>query len=392
MTLTLKKVALLVLFATLIQTTAFAQRTFIKKIFWVNRSYLYHSNAAVKANQPLIIVLHPNKADAGKTFSAATQKATSSPVHLIFPDAVGGKWSCEEGFVKNDIALMKAIIADSYNNFQIDRNRVFILADTTNKCLAEKFMEAYPDLIAGSSILKPDETFEDAFNKILADSSRTGKTYKLWSDPVDAAHDEPANAQAKRQLEVSLTGGIFWMFKSVKTGISDATNADLSHTKYAVGLNVTRWISNPLGWFAEVSKIAVTERVRDTGIETKTGNGTVIPFTAGLKYRFFTNKRIQPYVLAGAGAVYTHAEGSQQTSGSSTSQVRNLNADYRLPVQVTLGAGAALNLGTRFILASNLRYLHSAAFSNLGRIDAVRGLNVNFSVGYVIKTYSKKGK
>lgn len=370
-----------------------AQRTFIKNINGQNRSYVYYANLndhQETLNLPLVVILHPAGSDAGKTCLKVMKELPKHSCNMVFPNGLGGVWNCDDYVAGDDIAFLNTIISDTYQDFRHDRNRVYIVCDTDAYCLVEQLKLKYPDLIAESrSIGSVDTELPQALKGVLSTKMKTSKKYKLSveDDFAEAAPDSIERYSFYKRWVIDISAGGLYMFGNAKTGIKDGSNLDLSKAHSIKTVTLTKWFSNSNAWFAELSKLSVPKRNESVGQTTKLGSGRIVISTLGLKHAFLSSSVIHPYVMAGGGLIAVNVKG-EKTDGSSSTP--DLDSDYRLPLQVTLGGGIDFRITKRFVFGSNLRYIQSTKFSSLGKIDAIQGLNFNFSLGYVFNANNSK--
>ncbi|WP_143065531.1 hypothetical protein [Mucilaginibacter sp. OK283] len=369
-----------------------AQQTFIKKINGQNRSYLYYTNINDQqetTNLPLVIVLHQNGSDANETYLLAQKQLSKYPCNMLFPAGLRGQWSCADDAVENDIEFLNTIIADTYQDFQHDRNRVYIVSDTGGYCLVENLKIKYPDLIAESrSVVSMSQELSQNLKEMLAAKTKTSKKYNLWvaDDLAEPTPDSVMQYSFYKRWVIDFSAGGLYMFGSVKTNIKDGTNMDLSDAHSIKAFTLTKWFSNSTAWFVGVGNLSVPRKNESAGETTKVGGGLIVPISLGLKHELLSGSVIHPYVMAGGGLIWIFAAGAKVKGGN----MPNLNSDYRHPLQMTLGSGIDFRIMKRLVLGTNLRYIQSAKFASLGKIDAISGLNFNFSLGYVFNANSSK--
>lgn len=379
-----------------------AQRVFITNINGVNRSYLLYSNTAnydMNTNKPILILLHENGKFGKDAYAKAAWKSVKEPAIFVFPNAVKGVWDCTNDSTSvNDIEFLRKIISDTYQNFHIDRNRVYVLGSTVNECLITQFKVQNPKISASFSrweqsstdSLKAVRDVEQALRTVTkADSS-----YALWEDPLRPKRLSPIDSlkgfRLHNRIVVEVRYGAFGMMGSARTWITDGTYADFYKARSVLDVHVTKWMNDSVAWFVDVGRIQVPMSQEVTGSGTiKSGGGMIMPLTLGFKYAL-PRVKAHPYFLLGSGVIQAMAFGGKINPGSmpAAGARPNFNNEMRMVFHTTIGTGIDLRFTKRFTLGAHLRYIHSAQFKSAAKVDAIRGFNLNVGLGYIINANS----
>ncbi|UZR97233.1 acyloxyacyl hydrolase [Chondrinema litorale] len=362
-----------------------AQRFFTAPIQGKDRTYLYKKVKLdkVSTNKPLIIILHKNGNNAKEVFYLDEIWANVKyDAHLVFPNAYAKQWNCEDS-VSSDVDFIQYITENLYKSFLIDRNRIYLITDESNSCLVEQFNKAYPDKLASFQYLPTEQTYNitNAINNLLASDHTTETQYELWEPKVKEERLSPIDSLIKfsyhKRVMFTLHGGFLSLISAVKTEPSDGIDVDLSDHHTYMGFEISKWMSDSIGWFVDYSKLS-TPKEEASG---KMVRGTITSLTVGLKYAF-SQFNYRPYFFIGSGPMsVTSFEGSMGGS---------MNGDRRMTLHTTIGTGLGFRFKKRFIVGSELRYIHSAEFDDAGSITAVRGFNLNFNVSYIFNAKHQK--
>lgn len=394
------------LFLISLPTLLSAQRIFTVTVKGENRTYLYAQKSSNKeeANQPLVIVLHPGQENAYAAYKSlkAHWDTLEQPVHLAFPNAINSKWDCEPQYgIVNDAELIHTIIEDAFTNFHINRNKVYVLFGDGSSCLSDVYQSLYPNTVSGTSHFKAiDSTLVTQVNHFLEvkQEKETPKeqSYALWRPPVTDLEpkEDPMDSLIKHTLHkrwvLTLHTGRLFLLGNVKTDISDGTYVDLSDANAFLGLQVTRWMNDTIGWFFDISRLKVPETQVSSGNVNAMGSGVVMPITIGFKYAFMYGK-FRPYAFLGTGPMTLMVFGGRLYSSGSTGMMRpSMNHEMRTVFHTSLGGGADVRIGRYVILGGEVRYIHSAEFDSAGSIDAIRGFNFNISASFILNADRKK--
>lgn len=380
-----------------------AQRVFVKTIQGVNRSYLFYSNSIDDdrhANKPVVIMLHSEGSDARSVYSQTAWDKLKENAILIFPNANNKNWLCEDtAAVSENKEFLHVIISELYHNFHNDRNRIFILGDKKSDCLVTDFKETYPDILIKNSITQPDD-FKDSLSavslvsRMLRNSAVQADTlYKLWEDPLarkpmDVLDSLKQYRRHNRMVFELRTGG-FAMLGLVKTGISDGTYTNLAKSHSFFDIHFSKWMNDSVAWFVDIGRLKVPRNQETTDSGVRTGGGSVMPITLGFKYAP-TKIKWHPYFLLGSGIIQIMVMGGKMSATASTTSRPKMNGEMRMVFHTTLGTGVDLRLSKRLTLGGHLRYIHSAHFESAGKVNAIRGFNLNAGLGYIINANSTK--
>ncbi|MBE9463849.1 hypothetical protein ACFP1I_08375 [Dyadobacter subterraneus] len=381
-----------------------AQRIFVNTIGGVNRSFLYYSNSSTndyRSSRPVVIILHKSGETAREAFAKTVWKYIKEPTILIFPNAVNKIWDCkDEASADHDIEFLKFILEDTYNNFHHDRNRVFIFSEKSSECIAQKFRQKYPKLLNDYQTWIQTNKNDSlsalgSVQSLLEKTVKTDTTYSLWDNPAVRKKMDPIDSLKEYRLHnrviLEVRYGGFAMLGSVHTGITDGTYAKLYNAHSFLDIHLTKWMNDSIAWFIDIGRLKVPQTQETTaGGSLRTGGGMVMPLTIGLKYAL-PRVRAHPYFLLGSGVVQVLVFGGKMSPGAVSSGARpNLNSEVRMVFHTTIGTGIDLRFAKRFTLGANLRYIHSANFESAGKVDAIRGFNLNVGLGYIINANSLK--
>ncbi len=381
-----------------------AQRVFVNVVGGVNRSHLHYSNSINNdyiSNKPVVIVLHKNGKTARDAFSNAAWKSLKEPTILIFPNAFKSTWNCQdEASLDNDVQFLRFILSETYNNFHHNRNRVFIVSDKDSECVVKKFRQQYPKVVNAFESWKDGIEVDSllALNNVqnlLNKTVKTDTTYSLWDDPMVKRKMDPIDSlkgyRLHNRLVLEVRYGGFAMIGSVKTGISDGTYAKLYNAHSLLDIHLTKWMNDSIAWFIDIGRLSVPQtQEATTGGSIRTGGGMIMPLTIGLKYAL-PRVRAHPYFMLGSGIMQVMVFGGRLNPGAMTSGARpNFNAEMRMVFHTTIGTGVDLRFAKRFTFGAHLRYIHSANFESAGKVDAIRGFNLNVGLGYIINANSLK--
>ncbi|MCF0072820.1 hypothetical protein LZD49_20235 [Dyadobacter sp. CY261] len=380
-----------------------AQRVFVNRIEGLNRSYLFYSNTTnydLNSNKPVVIVLHENGQSAREAFAKAPWKSVREPAIFIFPNALKGQWDCSnDSSSANDIQFIQSIITDTYANFHSDRNRVYVLGSGKNECLVDRFRSGNPKTPLTFSPWTAGRTDSLAALGHVADVLKTrgqaDTTYALWIDPSLPRKLDPIDSlkgyRLHNRLVIDVRYGGVAMMGSVRTWKTDGTYTDFFKAHSFIDIHLTKWMNDSIAWFLDIGrlKVPMTQEMTESGV-IRSGGGMIMPLTLGFKYalpRMIGN----PYFLLGSGFIQAMAFGGRMNPGAMSSGTRpNFDAEMRMVFHTTIGTGIDLRLAKRFMVGAHLRYIHSAQFKSAAKVDAIRGFNLNFGLGYILNANSLK--
>ena len=382
---------------------ASAQRVFVSKIEGHNRSYLFYSNTTnydLNSNKPVVIILHENGQSAREAFEQAPWKSVKEPAIFIFPNAIKGKWDCtNDSTSANDIRFIESIIKDTYVNFHSDRNRAYVIGGAANECIVTRLRSenaktpvSFSQRPAASrdSIAVLGKVAEVLKTRVEADT-----TYALWIDPFLPQKLDPIDSlkgyRLHNRLVIDVRYGGFGMMGSVRTWKEDGTYSDFFKAHSFIDIHLTKWMNDSIAWFIDIGrlKVPMTQETTESGV-IRSGGGMIMPLTLGFKYAL---PRVpgNPYFLLGSGFIQAMAFGGRMNPGAMSSGTRpNFDAEMRMVFHTTIGTGIDLRLTKRFMVGAHLRYIHSAEFKSAAKVDAIRGFNFNFGLGYIINANSLK--
>ncbi len=383
------------------------QSVFTTEVSKINRGYLLTQSRDNRPNQPLAIVLHSNGSFALASFrNEAFWKKLKKPATIIFPMAINNQWNCDEGINQNnEVLFIKKIIEEAYSNYQIDRNRVFVIAEGECFCVAEAFSRRYPKmvtaLVRGKEFIPTDLSIinqSDSLANIKIDSALH---YELWKKPEDHLRDLKKEREDSikrnrwdKRTTLEFGSGGFAMMGSVKTDIDDKTYMDISDAHQQLELTVTKWMSDSMSWFINATWLRVPQKqeVKFTYqgsrilLKGEGGGGAIVPVTVGFKYAFNRNS-FRPYFLLGTGATAVVVLGGKFKTTSLSidpSAIQDdVESEIRTVFHLMLGSGCEWRLNKRIILAGHVRYLHSSQFESAGQINAVKGFSTSIGLGWI---------
>ena len=383
--------------------SAKSQRVFSINVDGINRSYLFYSNTVNydnNSNNPVVIVLHENGKTARDAFAKAAWRQIREPAIFIFPNAIQNTWDCNTNTTRiNNSKFLKTIISSTYYNFHNDRNRVYVMGSDENACVVEKFKEDHPKITAAFSKWPTEnpDTLQAGMDieRVLKTPISADTTYSLWVDPSLPKKLSPIDSlkgyRLHNRLVVEVRYGGFAMLGSVRTWINDGTYTNFYNAHSFLDIHITKWMNDSIAWFVDAGRLKVprTQEMTESGI-IKSGGGMITPITLGFKYAFPRMKG-HPYLLLGSGVIQAMAFGGRINPSAMTSGSRpNFDAEMRMVFHTTIGTGVDLRFTKRFTVGAHLRYIHSAQFKSAAKVDAIRGFNLNFGLGYIINANSLK--
>lgn len=378
-----------------------AQRVFVTKAGALNRSYLFYSNVPETfqaANRPLVIVLHKPGETARDAFNRAKLASFKTGVAMIFPNSQSG-WTCDNDTEKADLAFIDGIISDTYSNFHIDRNRVYVLADEMSGCFVKTLINTYQGKISNSRLLSSIDTDLPGAIEELASvppGSNKENQYTLWTAPFGLKKMSPLDSlkgyRFHNRWVLDFQMGGIGMFGFVKTGIKDGTYMDLSKAHSFLDISITKWMSDSVAWFADLGWLKVPQKMEMDGEKIKVGGGIITPLTLGIKYAIFRSSFFYPYLSLGGGMMFIMTTGGRFNKASLGTGMPSLTYGSRYTPHLAIGSGLNMRMSKRIVLGVHLRYLHSAKFKSLGNIDAIRGVNATGSFGFILNANSLRKK
>lgn len=372
------------------------QRAFLSKVNGVSRSYhLYNSTTQEdQPNLPLIIFLGIDPAGSesiNKSHSISTR--FNVPAILIFPTSI--REPCAgDSVLTNDLAFLKVIIGEVYENHRINRNKVFIISRGESDCLAEAYVKANPQAIASTRHFSNSEedlnTLLEAAGYFLTSDAGTSQHYGLWRNPLynEEEHKKQVEDSIKlarwgRRVSVELRTGLFFMHPFVRTE-KDQTYMDISDARQLLDLHITSWMNDSMGWFVDIGWLKLPQKQEVDGARIEAGGGMILPVTFGLRYALYRQKA-RPYFLLGAGPMPVIVFGGRFSMNSDPNQIKNkIKAEARFALHTTIGTGMDYRIGKRIVVGGHARYIHSSEFKTAGSVNAIRGFNISLSGGYII--------
>lgn len=365
----------------------YGQRSFITMVGQQQRSYtISHVNAPDDTyNLPLLIIAFN---DETKTLPATGFNGPGMIVAVpkISPD-------CSDlSALKNDITFLTTIIRETYENFRIDRNRVYIISSSTTACLADSLMHYKENLITKTVRLRATETLTEAITRAvqLTDQPVEEPKYALWRNPLYDAEQEQKRKEDSirlhrwdKRISVEFRMGRFDMLGAVKTE-EDGTYMDVTDAHSMMSLYVNRWMNDSMAWFVDISRLKIPQLQEFNGARIEMGGGMVLSLTYGLKYTFYRHK-LRPYMLLGTGPLSFMVFGGRFTQNVDPQQIRSvIESEVRMALQTKIGTGIEGRLGKRISIGAHALYIHSSEFKSAGSVRAIRGFYNSLSVGYIL--------
>ncbi len=380
-----------------------AQRVFVAKSGSINRTYInYTTNGdkTISPNLPVVVVLPPSGDDARKTFASnGAWLASRRPAVFLFPNPGENQWRCADSTrADQDTDFIDLIIKETYSNFHIDRNRVYLLGNNQQACLIERLKKKYPHLVAYSltvdqRTLSDSTTMAKVISELLAGNYRSEADHELWKNVAGTGGmtrvDSIKEFTWHRRIVLEFRPGLFFMNSSVKTGITDKTYMDISNSHSTFDIHLTKWVNDSIAWFVDIGRLKIPQKQEIDGDLLETGGGMVFLFTAGFKYALPRHK-YRPYISLGTGVIPVMIFGGKLStlsmgsgSGPPSSRPTSIKAEARVALHTTLETGFDWRFGKRLVLGGHLRYIHSGNFDTAGKVNGIKGLQVNGSVGYI---------
>lgn len=388
------KILLLLLLVTMLVNQAQAQRAFITKVNGTSRSYWVLCGDLQSANLPLVIVFHSKAIGSASIASDSVWKGIRRPAIVIFSSQLRDSGTCmDEKSLKDDLDFVHALVHESYDNFHIDRNQVYITNATEYNCLVEKFTERFPGVITATHSFpeqKTHATILETINTLLNIRPAGEPVYEVWKNPLFTDDDRKAQVEDSvkrvrwcKRIFVEFRPGIFEMNRSVKTD-KDKTYMNISDAHTMFDLRVTYWKNESIGLFADLGWLKIPQKQEFNGARIEAGGGLVIPFSVGACYAFHYRKT-RPYISLGTGLTSVVVFGGRFSPNIDPNQIKNrIKSETRFAFQTTIETGLDYRLGKRFLTGVQVKYMHSLKFEPAGMVNAIRGLNASVSIGYIV--------
>jgi len=372
------------------------QRVFLTGIGGKDRIYhLSHAYTDAQViNAPVVIWLYGSLQDIRTiVYHDSVWKKVNVPVVMVFPLPAKDSWQCDSISLNRDVLFLHTILGEVYDNFRIDRNRVYIAADTASRCLAEKYIAAFPKnaILSGQPIHDgiSAQQMIDLTTALLEMKSSAAPEYSLWKNPLynEEVHRIEMEDSIKRvrwQGRVSLefrTGG-FYLLPGVRTK-KDKTYMDISDARSVLDLHLTSWMNDSMAWFFDIGWIKVPQKQEMDGVRIEAGGGMILPITVGFRYAFY-RYRTRPYILLGTGPIPVIVFGGRFGTNIDPEYIQTkIKAETRMAFHTTIGTGFDFRLGKRILTGAHFRYIHSSEFESAGAVKAIRGFTGSASIGYI---------
>lgn len=370
----------------------YGQRSFVVNVGSTNRSYTavhLNSNDQTK-NLPLVVLafnLNGNILPQNTTLTkAGVIVAATSQLQITA--------GCSNPTsLYNDMAFVETIIEDSYENFKIDRNKVYIVGDVSSACLIDSIIHRKGTAV-NTVRMTVRETIEQVIARTVSLTQVTSNSpqYEVWKyplyDPILAQRHYEDSIKRNRwegRTSVEFRMGRFDMLGLVKTG-SDKTYMDVSDSHVMMDLHINHYISDSISWFVDIGRLKVPQRQETSGVRIEMGGGMILSLTYGLKYTFYRS-RLRPYLMIGTGPLSFMVFGGRFSMNSDPAQVKNkIDAEVRMAMQTKIGTGMESRVGRRIAVGVHVAYIHSSEFKPAGSVNAMRGFYNSVSVGYILGT------
>jgi hypothetical protein len=382
----------------IIYKPAKAQRFFVTSTGEVSRTYrLSHAYAdAQVANAPLILWLFSD----GRSLQAlpvqdSVWKGLNRPVVMLLPSPAKEAWTChDEAKLSDNVDFLQTILGEVYDNFHIDRNRVYIISDVASKCLADSFVSRFPmQVVSTRTIAAMDISLKEMMtlaNQVLEIEPVATPRYKKWENPLYNAEvrrmeveDSIRRVRWARRVSVEFRTGGFYLLPGVRTK-KDKTYMDISDARSVLDIHMTSWMNDSMAWFVDIGWIKVPQKQEMDGVRIEAGGGMILPVTVGFRYAFHRRKT-RPYILLGTGPIAVLVFGGRFGTNIDPNYIKNkIKAEARMAFQTTLGTGIDCRLGKRILTGIHIRYIHSSEFESAGAVKAIRGFTGSISVGYIL--------
>lgn len=372
------------------------QRVFLTGIAGKNRIYhLSHAYTdAQVTNAPVILWLYRSVKDIRTVvLHDSVWKQINTPAVMIFPLPATDSWKCDSTSLNDDITFLHTILEEVYDNFHIDRNRVYIVTDAASRCLAEKFTAAFPrQAILNRQHIQAGITagqMIDLAGTVLEQKSAATPVYAMWKNPLynEEVHRMEMEDSIKRvrwegRVSVEFRTGGFYLLPGVRTK-KDKTYMDISDARSVLDLHITSWMNDSMAWFFDIGWIKVPQKQEMDGVRIEAGGGMILPITLGFRYAFYRYKT-RPYILLGTGPMPVIVFGGRFGTNIDPEYIRTkIKAEARMAFQTTIGTGFDFRLGKRILTGAHFRYIHSSEFESAGAVKAIRGFTGSASIGYI---------
>lgn len=322
-------------------------------------------------------------------------KRVSRPVVMLLPSPSKEVWTCSDAIkLKDNVTFLQTILAEVYANFHIDRNRVYIVSDASSKCLAESFVNRFPQ----QAVLVPSTVSAaasvngmiDIANTVLDIRPSSTPVYKKWENPLFDAEarrveveDSIKRVRWERRTSIEFRMGGLYLLPGVRSE-KDKTYMNIRDAHSVLDLHVTSWMNDSMAWFVDVGWIKVPQKQEVDGVRIEAGGGMILPITVGFRYAFHRSK-MRPYILLGTGPMSVLVFGGRFSTNINPDYIKNkIKAEARVAFHTTLGTGIDGRLGKRILTGVHLRYIHSSEFESAGAVNAIRGFTASISAGYIL--------
>lgn len=385
-----------------------------QRLFSINtnphtRGYLITMSGRELPNLPLIIILHANGSSALQTFcSESLWKNLSIPAILAFPIAKNENWGCQDSTESySNQNFLSLLIEHAYENYKVDRNRVYIIASDEGYCFSQNFYKSHSKMVAAVFEYSPKQEADEksivtAINLMIRSAPEKDMGYQLWKKTdLDGISDEETRIDSikrnrwERRMTIAVKASRFVMLPVVKTGIDDKTYTDMSDVKRLYILEATKWMRDSMAWFINVGWLKVPKKQEvsfeyngaTASVNGEGSGGAIFPVAIGFKYALHRYE-FRPYFQLGTGPMVVFVAGGEFTTSSTTldpAAVRDkIKSELRLVMHFSLGSGYEWRLGKHLYNTGELKYLHSGRFDSIGQVNAIKGFSIGFGFGYIM--------
>lgn len=392
-----KTCTIVFLLAALICTRGHAQRVFMTMIKQQQRSYTVVSvnTDEYTYNLPLVILALPIEADSLGAYVTKLKVALKGErAILAVPRNLRTKVCADSIAIQNDVAFLETILQEVYDNFKIDRNRVYVIGVHPG-CMIDSFAQrSMSRWILKTSTISVREHSSQAIahrvGQLIAAPTPADLHYSLWTNPLmdserkrQAYEDSIRLHRWEKRTSIEFRIGRFDMLGLVKTE-EDKTYMDVTDAHVMRDLHISKWMNDSMAWFFDIGQLKVPQRQEFNGVRIEMGGGMILSLTWGLKYTFYRYK-IRPYILFGTGPLSFMVFGGRFSQTSSQQQIKNkIEAEVRIAMQTKVGTGVEGRVGKRISVGAHILYTHSSEFKSAGSVRAIRGITNSLSVGYII--------
>lgn len=351
-------------------------------------------------NQPLVIILHANQTPALEV-NTLSEKMIAVNKNIVFaiPLGINARWGCarEENDInikQNDIALIKKIIADAHEYYTIDRNRVYIISDTTSSCLGNFLMNEPEDIVA-KHLIAPDMQTDSLISYLqtvqFSNEWITSKKYELY---IDESQIKEANRAAmlsnfKKRWALSLGIGPFMLFNSAVAPEKNST-VNIQDYKTMLDIKAGYFFTQSLSLNASIRWLIIKKyqninhvSIGSDGlnVDASGSGGALIPTTLNVQYHLLTNNK-RPYLSLGGGYIVGGIKSGGINVQSGTLDKKIETTKFSTPL-FTAAAGFEWRLTPGFGLNVETSYLHSLRYSEeVGNTVLLRGMQVAISTSF----------